>query len=698
MSDTKRSDLRFDAVLAVVVALAAFAVRFAYILQARACPMFEGLAVDGLSYWRWSSELVAGDWLGTRTFYQAPLYPYFLGVVRVLFGDESGGAPDLWSVRIVQIVLGAAACGILAVAGRRFLGRGTGIATGVLAALYPPAIFFDGCIQKAGIGFLWMALLLLGLALVVERATIARWIGTGAALGALMLTREESVLLAPALLAWCVLDARGRTGKQRAMHVAAFVLGLFVLLGPVTVRNRVVGGEFVLTTSQAGPNFYIGNNPLSDGTYVPLRAGRHNPEYERQDAFELAAAEAGRELTPSEVSRFWIAKSFRWIGDEPVAWLALMGRKSALLVNAHELPDTEDIYFYERYVPVLRVPFAILHMGILVPLATLGVVLTWKQRRELRSLYLVLGVLGVGVVIFYVFARYRYPVVSGLLVFAGAGIAYAVARIRAREWSSLAWPVGAALLAAIAANAWSPYPRDHSLPASLANAAVVQKQLGNGALSAELGEQVVALRPTSAEYWGNLGLSYMGIDRHQDAVRAFRRSLELGYPEPARAHLRLGTALMRSGDTARGLAEIDASLATRPDDREALGLRARALVELGRSVEAVTVLRELARTPEDRESRLRLAWTLATAHDARARNGAEAVTIATALDREAGGRDPRARDVLAAALAESGRTAEAAAIVRAIAEALEARSDAAGAKKWRTDQARYERGEPTRSP
>jgi len=698
MSDPQRSDLRFDAVLAVLVAVAAFAVRFAYIQEARACPMFEGLAVDGLSYWRWSSELVAGDWVGTRTFYQAPLYPYFLGVVRVLFGDGSTGVPDLWSVRIVQIVVGAAACAVLALAARRFLGRGTGIATGVLAALYPPAIFFDGCIQKAGIGFLWLALLLFGLALVVERATIARWIGTGAALAALMLTREESVLLAPTLLAWCALDARGRTGKQRAIHSAAFLLGLVALLGPVTVRNRIVGGEFVLTTSQAGPNFYIGNNPNSDGTYVPLRAGRHNPEYERQDAFELAAAEAGRVLTPSEVSRFWIAKSFGWIRDEPGAWLALMGRKTALLVNAHEMPDTEDIYFYERYVPVLRVPFAILHMGTLVPLATLGFLLTWKKRRDLRPLHLVLGVLAVGVVIFYVFARYRYPVVSSLLVFAGAGIAGTIVRIRAGDWRSLAVPAGAAVLAAIAANAWTPYPRDHSLPASLANAAVVQKQLGNGALSVELGEQVVALRPTSAEYWGNLGLSYMGVERFDDAVRAFRRSLELGYPEPSRAHLRLGTALLKSGDAARGLPQIEASLATRPDDREALGLRARALVELGRSVEAVTVLRELARAPDDRDSKLRLAWTLATAHDPRARNGPEAVTIASALDQEARGRDPRARDVLAAALAESGRTAEAAAIVRAIAEALEARSDAAGARKWRADQARYERGEPTRSP
>jgi len=74
------------------------------------------------------------------------------------------------------------------------------------------------------------------------------------------------------------------------------------------------------------------------------------------------------------------------------------------------------------------------------------------------------------------------------------------------------------------------------------------------------------------------------------------------------------------------------------------------------------------------------------------------VAIATAVDRELEGRDLRARDVLAAALAEAGRTAEAAAIVRAIADAVEARSGAAAAANWRAAAARYERGEPMRSP
>jgi hypothetical protein len=74
----------------------------------------------------------------------------------------------------------------------------------------------------------------------------------------------------------------------RLQLAAAFVLGLAIVLLPVAIRNYAVGGGFYLTTSQFGPNFFIGNNPNADGTYASLRFGRGAPEYERQDATELA--------------------------------------------------------------------------------------------------------------------------------------------------------------------------------------------------------------------------------------------------------------------------------------------------------------------------------------------------------------------------------------------------------------------------
>ena len=70
--------------------------------------------------------------------------------------------------------------------------------------------------------------------------------------------------------------------------------GVLLGLAPVAVRNYAVGGGLYLTTSQLGPNFYIGNNPTADGTYRPLRFGRGSAEFERLDATAIAERAQGR--------------------------------------------------------------------------------------------------------------------------------------------------------------------------------------------------------------------------------------------------------------------------------------------------------------------------------------------------------------------------------------------------------------------
>lgn len=47
---------------------------------------------------------------------------------------------------------------------------------------------------------------------------------------------------------------------RRVVAVSALLLGVAVALAPVLIRNRVVAGEWVLTSSQSGTNLFIGNN------------------------------------------------------------------------------------------------------------------------------------------------------------------------------------------------------------------------------------------------------------------------------------------------------------------------------------------------------------------------------------------------------------------------------------------------------
>ena len=66
------------------------------------------------------------------------------------------------------------------------------------------------------------------------------------------------------------------------------------LLLPVGYRNYRIGGDFLVSTSQLGPNFYIGNNPRASGTYEPLVPERGDAIFEREDATRIASAATRR--------------------------------------------------------------------------------------------------------------------------------------------------------------------------------------------------------------------------------------------------------------------------------------------------------------------------------------------------------------------------------------------------------------------
>jgi 4-amino-4-deoxy-L-arabinose transferase-like glycosyltransferase len=260
-----RKPLVFTAAFFILILVVAFVMRAVYLWQVRQAPEFALLVGDAVTYDEWASRIANGDWLGKGVFYQAPLYPYFLGILYTVFGR------DLWVVRLVQIVLGAGSCALLARAGRSFFNRTTtGLLAGALLAVYPTAIFFDGSIQKSVLDLFFICALLAVLGKLLERSQNRWWLVAGLVLGLLALTRENALLFLPIVLAWLFITWRGELWKTRLQWAGLVLLGLAAVLLPVGYRNLRVGGEFHLTTAQFGPNFYIGNGRAATGFYEPL--------------------------------------------------------------------------------------------------------------------------------------------------------------------------------------------------------------------------------------------------------------------------------------------------------------------------------------------------------------------------------------------------------------------------------------------
>jgi tetratricopeptide (TPR) repeat protein len=532
---------------AVAIFAVALVVRLIHVWQIRKAPFFSVLMGDSRAYDEWAQRIARGDWMGNKVFYQAPLYPYFLGILYAVDGR------DLLMVRICQAILGSIACVCLGLAGGRFFSWRVGLIAGWLLALYAPAIFFDSLLQKSvlDVFFICLIIWILSGLVVGEGRQRGPWLWLGLGMGALSLTRENALVLVAVILIWIFVRDRV-AGRERVVTAGAFVLGLTLVLLPVVVRNSMVpGGGLFVTTSQFGPNFYIGNNAVADGTYMSLRFGRGAPEYERQDAMELAERAAGRHLTPAEVSNYWTDRALDFITSHPAAWLKLLGRKVALFVNATETIDTEGQDSYAEWSTPVRLAAHVGHFGILVPLAAFGVFATWPQRKRLWILYAMMIAYAASVVLFYVFARYRFPLVPFLVLFASAGLASFSGFVRATSIRQSALTLASVLAIAIVVN-WPILSRD-----------LMQAVSEN-----------------------NLGVALEEDGRLDEAIRHYRRAVAL-QGDYAPAYNNMGTALRAEGNLDESVATYERALALQPDFADAHYNLANALLDLGKPDEAI---------------------------------------------------------------------------------------------------------------
>ena len=433
-----------DVWLALSIWLVAFGLRAVFVLQMRDSPLFAHPIMDELYHDQWAQAIADGKTYIEGPYFRAPLYPLFLATIYKVFGH------GFLLPRLIQAALGAFSCVLLFLIGRRIFSRTVSVVAAFVAAGYWVLIYFDGELLIPSL-VVFLDLLLIWLLLGLDRKPQSPgFVLAGMVLGASAIARPNILLFAPVIALWLLVRHRHQL-RQAIGYVSLLAIGCFMLILPVTIRNYAAGNDFVLISSQAGVNFYIGNNPDSDGS-TAIVPGTHGGWWEgHHQTIERAELAAGRALKPSEVSRYYFAESLKFMVNEPGSYLSLLWLKTRLFWTRWEISNNKGIYFWaERFAPITRrLPLGFAVIG---PLGALGLLLCIRRGAATFPLWGFVLVYMATVVAFFCTSRYRVPVLPPLILLATYAVTELIGELRRGRWRAFAIQASALLVAVLFVN------------------------------------------------------------------------------------------------------------------------------------------------------------------------------------------------------------------------------------------------------
>ncbi|MEM1008159.1 MAG: glycosyltransferase family 39 protein, partial [Myxococcota bacterium] len=416
--------------------LLGFCLRLLNLWIASDLPFFRHHRLDAQVYHEAGLRFARGDWwMGSDVLHMSPLYSYIVGLFYSI------GGPSPWGLAIFQMLLGTALIALTWDIARRCFGAWWGLTAGWLVACYGPLIFYESHLLAVTIGaFLWTLLLWLGVQLCFDIHTKQEpqhfqrrsWLALGIVWGLCILLRPNALLLGPVLLFLCVAIYR----RQAWQPFLWLTLYTSLLILPVTLRNRLIAGEWILVTDSGGLNFYIGNGLGATGTFrapAGLEAAKH-PAKQFVIFRRVAEAVSQKSLTSKQVDAFWFTRTWREIRKDWGRWLRLIRDKCWLFWGAAELSNNQDYTFTRQINPLLGAP--LIQFGWIAPFALWGLI--WISFNSLLALYrrqsmtpetlaqtwiaMASWVLFAAVVCFFVLARYRLTGITGLIILSIGGI------------------------------------------------------------------------------------------------------------------------------------------------------------------------------------------------------------------------------------------------------------------------------------
>ncbi len=408
-------------------------------------PYFATPVVDELTNTQDALRIAAGERMD-RPFWKPPLYPFALALTLLADPPTASAIydslPSPWIPKGLQALLDSLTAVLLVILGTRLVGARVGRLAGLIYAVsFTPVFYVAQILDTTMFTFLCVAALLT-LDKARDKNDVVGWTLGGIVLGLAATARAPVLLFAPvaALLPWLhqrrlaravTADVPGgdvptdagtpsdngpTQGSSSAIalvsRMAAVGVGVVAMILPVTLANLKFGGDRVLISSNGGINFYIGNRKGDEPGADGLTSVNAGPRW------RAILGEVDQNLKPSQRSREYYRLANEQIAADPGHFIARLARKSVALFDAFEVPNNKN--FVEERSRSWIYTLLPGRTGVIFALGVMGLIFAWTR---LRSRGLLVGFVvtqSVAIVMFFVAARYRVPLLAILTIPAAA--------------------------------------------------------------------------------------------------------------------------------------------------------------------------------------------------------------------------------------------------------------------------------------
>lgn len=520
-----------------------------------------------------AEQISKGSAIGERILDLSPAYLY----ITVLFFKIYG--PNWEALALLQILLGSLNCIIIYFVGLRIFGAAAGLLAAAMLMLYGNMTLVELTLEPETFVLVFNSLALLALIEAGNNRTpgyrSGKWLLAGMLVGLSAITKPNALLIIPGAFIW--IGFMVKTWGNRCRAMAFILLGVFLLVAPVTIRNYIQFDDFILITADGGKVFFHGNGPGATGMEradLPdqgfIEEGQSEPDHAHALFRKTARSVSKAPLKPSECADFWLTRTIDHIQTAPLSALFLEWKKFCLFWNNYEVHDLDSTYKnYSRIQKWPLIPF-----GIISALGILGMGITLKRFRHAFLLYWMIFIYLFCVLVFFAASRYRIPAAPFLCLFASQFLTQLFHFLRQKYISKTVCCL--MFIPMLLAWTYLPFHREIKQFDGWQQASRIHYSLGGKTLFAKGEyqeaipefEKVISVDPNFTPAYNYLGKSFAIIGEFDKAQKCFQRVIDLA-PTVDEGYLNTGLLLELKGESSKALPYFEKALSLNSNNTKA---------------------------------------------------------------------------------------------------------------------------------